>query len=248
MARRSDNHSVAPGGMTYGHFSENLFLIGAGFTDIPVVFAALSGRTVRVTSPTVASTLRAGFGFCGTLMSTLRTRLLFLVFLFPLYSELATASVQDSAESGFTIEHSVTLPVTRAVAWAAVVGDIGRWWNSEHTVSGDAANLYISAVPMGCFCERLGENGGLVHLMVTFVNPGVILRLTGGLGPLGLMGVSGNMTLEFEDLGDDPGQSTITLRYAVGGYRAEGLDELAEPVDAVLGEQLERLVDYVEAL
>ena len=181
-------------------------------------------------------------------MTQLRAGLLVPVFLFSILTQQAIASVQDAAESGFTIEHSVTLPVTRAVAWAAVVGDVGRWWNGEHTVSGDAANLYISAVPMGCFCERLGEDGGLVHLVVTFVNPGVILRLTGGLGPLGLMGVNGNMTLEFEDLDEDPTRSTLTLRYAVGGYRAGGLIELAEPVDAVLGEQLERLSDYLETL
>ncbi|MCB1845653.1 MAG: hypothetical protein KDI09_21965 [Halioglobus sp.] len=158
------------------------------------------------------------------------------------------ASVQDAAEGGFTIEHTATLPVTRAVAWAAVVGDIGRWWNSDHTASGLAANLYINAVPMGCFCERLGEDGGLVHLVVTFVNPGVMLRLSGGLGPLGLMGVNGNMTIEFKDDADNPEHSTVVLRYAVGGYRAGGLAELAEPVDSVLGEQLERLTHYVSSL
>lgn len=161
----------------------------------------------------------------------------------------AAAEVLDSAEGGFTVRHRASLPVGRAAAWGAIIDDVGHWWSSAHTVSGDAANLYITAVPMGCFCERLGESGGLVHLSVTFVNPGVLLRLTGGLGPLGLLGINGNLTLELED-GGDPGddpqtaRTTVTLRYAVGGYRPGGLAELAGPVDEVLGEQLQRLAAF----
>lgn len=157
----------------------------------------------------------------------------------------AFAEVLDAEAGGFTVEHKVDLPVERHVAWNAAVLEIGDWWNADHTVTGDSSNLYISAVPMGCFCERLGENGGLVHLTVTFVNPAVLLRLTGGLGPLGLMGINGNLTLEFNDHAEQPGHTTVVLRYAVGGYRPGGLDAVAAPVDAVLGEQMERLAAHV---
>ena len=80
-------------------------------------------------------------------------------------------------------------------------------------------------------------------MMVTFVNPGVMLRLTGGLGPLGLMGVAGNMTLEF-----DEGESgtVVTMQYAVGGYMYGGLDMIASAVDGVLREAMTRLTTYVE--
>ena len=101
------------------------------------------------------------------------------------------------------------------------VDKISEWWSSDHTMSGDAANLYITAKPHGCFCERLGSNGGLIHLAVTFAQPGVMLRFTGGLGPLGLMGVSGNMTWEFEE---EAGNTRVTLNYAVGGYLDGGQD------------------------
>lgn len=167
---------------------------------------------------------------------------------------LATAAVVDVAEHGFTIEHQVVVPVDRASVWQAATADISKWWNGDHTFSGDAANLYLDPRPLGCFCEQLGDGGGLVHLQVTLVNPGRFLRLTGGLGPLGLLGVSGNMTLEFGDApaGDETpgsaaqaGSAVVTLTYAVGGYREGGLAALAEPVDAVLGEQLERLAAYV---
>ncbi|MDZ7645055.1 MAG: SRPBCC family protein [Woeseiaceae bacterium] len=160
---------------------------------------------------------------------------------------IVAAEVVDSGAGGFTVEHRVVANATREQAWQATVDGIGHWWNGDHTVSGDAANLYIDPRPLGCFCERLGERSGLVHLVVTFVNPGVMLRLTGGLGPLGLMGVNGNFTLEYEDAADDGSQVTITLRYAVGGYRAGGLDALAAPVDGVLGEQLRRLAAYLDS-
>lgn len=159
----------------------------------------------------------------------------------------ASAEVLDAAPGGFTVVHQVAVPVSRSAAWDAFTGAVDQWWNADHTVSADSSNLYIDAKPLGCFCERLGEDGGLVHLQVTFANPGVILRLTGGLGPLGLMGVAGNMTIEFEDQPDNAEHSLVTLRYAVGGYRDGGLDALAVPVDGVLGDQLAGFAAFVSA-
>lgn len=95
----------------------------------------------------------------------------------------------------------------------------------------------------GCFCESLGDQAGVVHLTVTSVLPGTSLRLSGGLGPLGLMGVYGNMTWDFEDVEDG---TRIRFKYAVGGYMDGGLDQLAGPVDMVLGEALARLASYIE--
>jgi len=78
---------------------------------------------------------------------------------------------------------------------------------------------------------------------VTLSSPTAMLRLTGGLGPLGLMGVNGNMAWEFIDAGDE---TKVKFSYAVGGYAPGGLDEIAGPVDYVIGEALARLKAYVE--
>ena len=96
---------------------------------------------------------------------------------------------------------------------------------------------------MGCFCEALAGDDGVVHLVVTSVSTHVMLRMTGGLGPLGLMGVDGNMTWEFFDNTDG---TRVKFTYAVGGYRAAGLDTIADPVDFVIGEALGLLKAYVE--
>lgn len=155
----------------------------------------------------------------------------------------ARAEVLDAASNGFTVRHSVMIGADRQTVYQATVNKIGSWWSGDHTVSGDAANLFLTDTLSGCFCESLGEGAGLVHMSVSFVNPGVLLRLTGGLGPLGLMGAAGNMTWEFEDAGAG---TVVTWQYAVGGYLPGGLDTVAEPVDGVLLEQLTRLKSFVE--
>lgn len=156
--------------------------------------------------------------------------------------QLAAAEVTNSATNGFTTVNSVVVAADRSTAWAAAI-DIGRWWSSAHTMSGDAARMTIEPRVQGCFCESLGPEAGVVHLTVMSVMPGTSLRLSGGLGPLGLMGVYGNMTWDFEDM--DEG-TRIRFRYMVGGYMDGGLDSLAGPVDGVLGEALDRLKSYIE--
>jgi hypothetical protein len=155
----------------------------------------------------------------------------------------ATAEVTNSAANGFTTVNEVVIADGRAEAWVAAVGKVGSWWSSDHTVSGDASRMSIKPEMQGCFCESLGEQAGVVHLVVTMVNPTHLLRMTGGLGPLGLMGVDGNMTWEFEDV---EGGTRVRFTYAVGGYRVGGLNEIAPAVDFVIGEALGRLKAYVE--
>jgi hypothetical protein len=166
------------------------------------------------------------------------------VLIMALLTGSAGAEVLDAGAGGFSTRHRVEIAATRMQVWESLVADIGSWWNDSHTMSGSAANLYIEPRPQGCFCETLSAGAGLVHMTVTFVNPGVLLRLAGGLGPLGLMGVAGNMTFDFDE---SDGVTFVTLQYAVGGYAPEGLDTIATAVDGVLAEQLEGLKDFVES-
>ena len=155
----------------------------------------------------------------------------------------AVAEVTDSAENGFTTVHETVVNAPRARVWQAAVDEIGQWWSDDHTVDGDAGRMSIKSTPQGCFCETFPNGGGIVHMNVTFVNPGIILRLTGGLGPLGLMGVNGNMTWEFFDEREG---TQVRFTYVVGGYRPGGLDAIALPVDYVIGEALARMQAWVE--
>lgn len=155
----------------------------------------------------------------------------------------AHGEVMDAGPGGFSLRHRVMIDAPRLEVYNVLVNEVGQWWHPDHTVSGNAQALYIDGRVLGCFCEVLDNDAGLVHMTVSFVNPGVMLRMTGGLGPLGLLGTSGNMTFEFDDAGEG---TLVTLRYAVGGYHPDGLATLAEPVDAVLIEALERLERFME--
>lgn len=155
----------------------------------------------------------------------------------------AEAEVMDAAAHGFTVRILTKVNADRAVVYGAAIDDVGSWWHGDHTISGFAANMTIETTVPGCFCEKLGPDATILHMSVTYVSPGVVLRMTGGLGPLGLMGVNGNMTWEFDDMGEG---TLVTLNYAVGGYSPDGLDAIAPAVNFVLEEAMTRLKRFVE--
>lgn len=153
------------------------------------------------------------------------------------------AEVVESAGAGFATKSVVRIAAAPDRVYAAFVQDVGRWWDPAHTYSGDARNLSIDPRPGGCFCERLGDQGGVQHLSVVFIAPRQRLRLTGGLGPLQDSGVAGSLTWDFS--GKDGG-TEVTVTYVVGGFRSGGLQGLAAPVDSVLNGQLQRFKNFIE--
>lgn len=154
----------------------------------------------------------------------------------------APAEVVDLAENGFTVRQTVQVSADAARAWTALV-DVGRWWSPDHTYSHDAANLHLDAKPGGCWCETLPGKGGVQHMTVLFTDPGKMLRLSGGLGPLQALGVSAVMTWTFQPAAKG---TTVELTYAAGGYRRDGFKDLAPTLDRVLREQIERYQHYVD--
>ncbi|GAB3383394.1 SRPBCC family protein [Lysobacter fragariae] len=155
----------------------------------------------------------------------------------------ARAEVKDMSPGGFTIENTQVVPVDPMTAWNALVNDVGRWWPKDHTWWGDASKLSIQPRAGGCLCEINGAQQAW-HMTVTFVDPGKTLRMTGGLGPLQGMGLSGAM--EFRLAKVDEG-TRITLWYRAGGYTPDDLTKFVPVVDKVQGIQLGGLADYLRA-
>jgi uncharacterized protein YndB with AHSA1/START domain len=147
----------------------------------------------------------------------------------------AAAAVKDATASGFTVENAISVPVEPTKAWKALVDDVDRWWPADHTWWGAESVLSIEPRAGGCFCERHGEQQAL-HMLVTFVDPGRRLRLTGGLGPLQGMGLFG--ALEFRLAPEEGGGTRVTMYYRAGGYTPDDLSELAPVVDKVQALQL----------
>jgi uncharacterized protein YndB with AHSA1/START domain len=172
----------------------------------------------------------------------LSTQRLCLVLVAALVHTPAHAAVNDATASGFTIENTAHVPADAMTTWKALVDDVDRWWPRDHTWWGNASELTIEPRGGGCFCERNGEQQAL-HLLVTFADPGKLLRMTGGLGPLQGMGLDGVLEVRLAPAED--GGTTITLFYRAGGYTPDDLSLLAPVVDQVQAQQLGGLADYL---
>jgi hypothetical protein len=163
-------------------------------------------------------------------------------------SSLALASqaggeVLSVASNGFEVRSSVHVAASSEQAYAALLLP-ARWWSSDHTFSGNAANLTLDARAGGCWCERLPGGGSAEHLQVVYIAPGKSLRLRGALGPFQSMGVAGAMTWTVASAANG---ADITWIYTLGGYSKEGFEKLAPVADRVLSEQIAQLKKYIES-
>jgi uncharacterized protein YndB with AHSA1/START domain len=158
-------------------------------------------------------------------------------------SAAAHADVKSSAADSFVIVHTKRIDAVPSKVYAALP-QIGRWWNSEHSYSGDSANFSLKAEAGACFCERWKE-GEVEHGRVIMVMRDQLFRLQTGLGPLQGLAVNGVLTFQLRP--EDGGKATLlAVTYTVNGSSASSLDKSASAVDRVLSEQIQRLGSYVE--
>ena len=155
------------------------------------------------------------------------------------------AEVKSAAGDGFLIVHARRVEAVPAKVYAAMAA-IDRWWNAEHSYSGNAANLSLKAEAGGCFCERWPD-GEVEHGRVIMALRDRLLRLQTSLGPLQGRAVNGVLTFQLKPDDASGGKATLlTLTYTVNGASASALDQSAPAVDRVLGEQFTRLATYIE--
>ena len=156
---------------------------------------------------------------------------------------VARAEVVPAEPYGFLVSHTVTIAAPPARVWQGLVR-IGDWWASQHTYSGDAHNLRLSPEPAGCWCEQLPDGGAARHMTVIVSEPGRLLELEGGLGPLGEPGAPfGHLTFALAPAGTG---TALSVTFEGGGLAKDGLAQWSPPIDRVLGAQAARLQRYVE--
>jgi len=179
------------------------------------------------------------------MMNPSRAGAVFLVALVALPSGSTNAEVKSVSSDGFVAVHSRRIDAAPEKIYAALPA-VDRWWDSEHTWSGDAHNLSLKAEAGSCFCEKW-KDGEVEHGRVIMVMRDQMLRLQSALGPLQGRAVTGVLTFQLKpDEGSGTKATLLTLSYVVNGASVSGLDKSAAPVDNVLKEQFERLVRYVE--
>jgi uncharacterized protein YndB with AHSA1/START domain len=155
----------------------------------------------------------------------------------------ARAEVASSSSSNFVIQAEAEVAASPGRAWRAL-GQMGRWWNDEHTYSGDGSRMQVDLRAGGCWCERWGNGQSVQHGRVLLVmeHDGVrTLRFDAPLGPLQELAVNGVLTFT---VAPHASGAKITLTYRVSGEPALNLDQMAPLVDMVLLEQFGRLSRY----
>ena len=171
-------------------------------------------------------------------------RSLLLLGVLVLITPQARAAVADSAANGFTVRISIQIQSPARDVYDRLVHHVGDWWSSAHTFSGSSKNMSIEEKAMGCFCEKLPKQGGMVrHMEVLYFAPGERLVLAGALGPMQPLAAAGNLTIQLVPAG---GGTRVDLVYAVTGYLAAGMNTWAAPVDGMLTEQYTRLKNLME--
>jgi hypothetical protein len=158
----------------------------------------------------------------------------------------ANAEVTNIADNGFTVQHQRVISGDNEAVWKAMIAP-SRYWNSDHSWTGDAENFYLVPQAGGCFCELIrttsadnikSSDGSVQHMRVIYAHNNKMLRMSGALGPLQGEAVTGTLTMLLQPQGDT---TVVRFTYKVGGYMEFPLDEMAPAVDGVIGEQLARL-------
>lgn len=158
----------------------------------------------------------------------------------------AHAEVTNTAGNGFTVQHQTVIAGKTEAVWQTMIAP-SRYWNSDHSWSGNADNFYLVPQAGGCFCELIrttsadnikSSDGSVQHMRVIFAHNNKMLRLSGALGPLQSEAVTGTLTMLLQPQGDD---TVVRFTYKVGGYMEFTVDQIAPAVDGVIGEQLARL-------
>lgn len=173
--------------------------------------------------------------------SAMKTAILAGALALAFVSDAARAEVVETGPSGFRLKHVAQVKAPPEAVFKAL-GEIGRWWSSDHTYSGKAANLTMPLNANACFCEALADGGGVRHGVVALVIPNQQLRIDAALGPLQDEGVAGAWSFQLKP---KDGGTELTMTYHVGGAR-DFMTRFAPKVDEVMGDGFRRLTRYVE--
>lgn len=166
-------------------------------------------------------------------MSAAKTLLLVLCFA----GATPAAARVAPAPGGFASEHEVVLALPPASTWKRLL-DVASWWSGAHSYSGDAKRLTLDPRAGGCWCETTPGGGSIEHMRVIYAEPGKLLRLAGGLGPLHSDPVVGVMTVTLSPVTEG---TRVIATYKVAGPAVASNTGLAAAVDKVLAEQFARL-------
>jgi hypothetical protein len=160
-----------------------------------------------------------------------------------LFATGVSAEVRARTDNGFTLGYERPVRAGSDTVLETVAMPSG-WWSSDHTYSGDAANIRLDMIPGGCWCEAL-PGGGVKHAEVVMVWPGRrMVRFDAPFGPLQGMGADAVLTMTWADP-PEGGERVLRWTFVVNG---PGTGAMADAIDGVMTEQFRRLGDRLDGL
>ena len=160
-----------------------------------------------------------------------------------LFATGVSAEVRARTDNGFTLGYERPVRAGPDTVLETVAMPSG-WWSSDHTYSGDAANIRLDMIPGGCWCEAL-PGGGVKHAEVVMVWPGRrMVRFDAPFGPLQGMGADAVLTMTWSDP-PEGGERVLRWTFVVSG---PGTGAMADVIDGVMTEQFRRLGDRLDGL
>ena len=158
-----------------------------------------------------------------------------------LFATGVSAEVRARTDNGFTLGYERPVRTGPDTVLETVAMPSG-WWSSDHTYSGDAANIRLDMIPGGCWCEAL-PGGGVKHAEVVMVWPERrMVRFDAPFGPLQGMGADAVLTMTWSDP-PDGGERVLRWTFVVNG---PGTGAMADAIDGVMTEQFRRLGDRLD--
>ena len=150
---------------------------------------------------------------------------------------LANAEVIAAAPDHFTLKLEAMSERTPDEVWARLIKP-SEWWLSDHTYSGDSANLSLDPQAGGLWREDWPE-GSVWHGTILQAHPGKQLVLDAPFGPLQGLAVTSVWTITLAET--ETGGTQITFDHVTNGTEASGLDAIAPAVDYVKSEAIKSL-------
>ena len=173
------------------------------------------------------------------------------------------ADVNYADNSGFSIANESESTAAIEAVYSHFIQDVDKWWPKDHTWW--KGTLSIDEQAGGCFCE-VKEAASAAHMQISYVVPNEKVVMTGGLGPLQEMGLTGALTWEFSALEESESKNEntkrefspktkVTLTYHASGNihfngkRASSEDaaNLVKVVDKVQAQQLNALTAFSDS-
>ena len=187
-----------------------------------------------------------------TSTSQVRLTPLLILLIGAAFSPSSIANVNYADNSGFSITNVSESHAPIEVVYSHFIEHVDMWWPKDHTWW--KGSLRIDEQAGGCFCETT-DNASAVHMLISYVEPQKKVIMTGGLGPLQEMGVTGALTWEFSTIEGNTPKTKVTLTYNASGNihfdgkKASNEDaaNLVNVIDKVQAQQLNALTTFSDA-